>query len=68
MNIVLDGPYQDIGDGDTLNIEKDAVFFLACCDCGLVHRVESHTDAKLTFTVDKRKTGQVKRWLKKKKS
>jgi hypothetical protein len=54
--------YQQIWDGKWEPLDKDQ--YIACCDCGLVHRVRVRMHKgklEAQFTRDNRRTGQVRR-------
>lgn len=58
--------YVPLEDGDGLSLENGEVFFLSCCDCGLVHKmaVVSQKRGKeigLALMRDKRRTAQLRR-------
>lgn len=63
--------YLEVEDGKWYDVTEDSS--LACCDCGLVHKIEYHVSKSpkgpriwLRLTRDKRATGAMRRWLKKK--
>ena len=53
-------------DGDALSIDKDGVFFIRCCDCGLVHVFQLLPKGrlhKLHAWRDNRRTAAVRAWM-----
>lgn len=55
--------YKNIGPGESFPVANDMK--IACCDCGLVHRLEAFNDEKgfmmLRFTRDRRATAAIRR-------
>lgn len=63
--------YKKLYDGDSIFVAKGLHVKLCCCDCGLVHKVElknkiidKQKGIQLTFTLDNRRTAQVRRYKK----
>lgn len=63
--------YKKISNGEILRFpEEGSIFNLACCDCGLVHKmvVKNVTEGKdkgmidMIMIRDNRRTGQIRRW------
>lgn len=60
------GAYEKPGAGEWVQPVENA-YKMACCDCGLVHRVDFRVyEGRAQFRVyrDNRATGQMRRWLK----
>ncbi len=60
--------YQTVGDGDILSIADDSIFFLACCECGLVHEIFATRNNKekrtlLRFRVNGRRSYMKRKWM-----
>lgn len=58
------GEYQPIEKGDILEIPNGRYVNFACCDCGLVHRIDvkiKNKKTQLKFIRDNRRTGQRRR-------
>jgi hypothetical protein len=58
--------YETTGDGSPVDLDwRDRHYlYLACCDCGLVHKitvVATKRRARLRFWRDNRRTGQLRR-------
>jgi len=56
--------YEQIWDGEWEPLDKD--WFLSCCSCGLVHRVQVRVrkgKPEICFTTDRRRTAQVRRYV-----
>lgn len=59
--------YRQVWDGQWEPLERD--FYIACCGCSLTHRVQIRVRKgvpEVCFTVDKRRTSQIRRWAKRK--
>lgn len=61
--------YTNMVDGDIATVKHGDHFYLACCDCDLVHKITATYDPDnqmivLTLCRDNRRTGQVRRWKK----
>jgi hypothetical protein len=57
--------YEQAYDGEWWEYKPET--YVACCDCGLVHRVRIRRRNRkvfLQFTTDRRRTGQVRRHMK----
>jgi len=57
--------YDQAWDGEWFDLTGGFPFFLSCCDCGLVHKVEARIDEngkiQLRLTQERRRTGQLRR-------
>lgn len=61
--------YETTGDGSPVDLDwRDGHYmYLACCDCGLVHKIKvvaNNRRVRLRFWRDERRTGQVRRYRK----
>lgn len=60
--------YQQLKNGEAIEIKPGEILKLACCDCGLVHNigiaVEDNGNIGLAFERNVRATGQMRRFNK----
>lgn len=59
--------YETTGDGSPVDLDwRDGHYmYLACCDCGLVHKIKvvaTKRRVRLRFWRDNRRTGQLRRY------
>ena len=61
--------YEEMTDGSITTIPREGLD-IACCECGLVHRLKVVGGGSVRIRVRqmKRATGQVRRWMKENKS
>lgn len=57
--------YSRLESDEPVNFDwKDSHMFMACCDCGLVHKIKVEVDGNnvtLMFNREDRRTGQIRR-------